>query len=125
MLRFLWWPGGNTSLPPEMYRMTAHPFGARSSPSIANYALRRTAEDWGNKYSVVTRQTVEQNFYGDDCFKSVESVDKVIQVINEVRDLCQNGGFRLTKLVSNNRKVLMSIPAEERGTTVRDLSPDE
>ena len=124
-LRFFWWPDGNTTLSPEMYRMTVHPFGARSSPSIANYALKRTAEDCGDEYSLVTKQTVEQNFYVDDCLKSVNSVEGAIEVVRELRDLCQRGGFRLTKFVSNSREVLQSIPSDERGKQVRDLALDE
>ena len=31
-LRFLWWPGGDTSKAPQVYRMCVHVFGATSSP---------------------------------------------------------------------------------------------
>ena len=44
-LRFLWWPNGNLDLEPEEYMMTMHPFGAVSSPSCANFALKKTAAD--------------------------------------------------------------------------------
>lgn len=42
-LRFLWWPGGDTTQEPVPYRMMVHLFGAVSSPSCAAYALKRTA----------------------------------------------------------------------------------
>lgn len=45
LLRFLWWPDGNLNTPMKEYRMAVHLFGATSSPSVASYALRRTAED--------------------------------------------------------------------------------
>ena len=125
LLRFFWWPGGDTTQPPEMYRMTVHPFGAKSSPSVANFALRRTAEDCCDEFSPEARQTVKQNFYVDDCLKSVDSVDKAVEVVQELRDLCQKGGFRLTKFVSNSREVLQSIPSDERGKQVRDLVRSE
>ncbi|GAA6102997.1 uncharacterized protein LOC117595338 [Tachysurus ichikawai] len=44
-LLFLWWPQGNVDDAPVEYRMTVHLFGAVSSPSIANFALRKTAQD--------------------------------------------------------------------------------
>ncbi|GAA6102057.1 diacylglycerol O-acyltransferase 1-like, partial [Tachysurus ichikawai] len=44
MLRFLWWPSGNTSQPLAEYHMLVHLFDAVSSPSCANYALKKTAE---------------------------------------------------------------------------------
>lgn len=41
LLRFLWWPDGDTSKDLVEYRMAVHLFGATSSPSCASYALRR------------------------------------------------------------------------------------
>ena len=43
LLRFLWWPDGDDSKPVKHYRMKAYLFGARSSPSCANFALQQTA----------------------------------------------------------------------------------
>jgi len=45
LLRFLWWPDGDISRDLEEYRMKVHLFGAVSSPTCANLALRKTAED--------------------------------------------------------------------------------
>lgn len=45
MLRYLWWPEGNITKEPVAYRMLVHLFGATSSPSCSNYALKRTAKD--------------------------------------------------------------------------------
>ena len=47
-LRYLWWLGGDTSKKIEVFRMTAHFFGARSSPSVVNFCLRKTASDFGH-----------------------------------------------------------------------------
>ena len=41
-LKFLWWPNGDFTHPPVNYQMCVHLFGAVSSPSCANYALRQT-----------------------------------------------------------------------------------
>ena len=40
-----WWPDGDTSADPEDYQMSVHLFGDISSPSCANFALRKTADD--------------------------------------------------------------------------------
>ena len=67
-LRFLWWPNGNIDERLEEYRMRVHLFGAVSSPSCANFALRQTAKDHSSKYGgSETRTTIERNFYVDDC----------------------------------------------------------
>ena len=44
-LRFLWWPDGDVLQKPRVYRMTVHLFGAASSPSCANYGLKKTGSD--------------------------------------------------------------------------------
>ncbi|XP_035989441.1 uncharacterized protein LOC118561455 [Fundulus heteroclitus] len=75
-LRFLWWPNGNTSQVPQEYRMTVHLFGAVSSPSCANYALRRTAEDNAQQFPVEVVSTIKHNFYVDDCLKSLPTADE-------------------------------------------------
>ncbi|XP_067652408.1 uncharacterized protein [Haliotis asinina] len=42
-LRFFWWPNGNIQGELKEFRMTGHTFGTISSPTIANYALRESA----------------------------------------------------------------------------------
>ncbi|KAL7870792.1 hypothetical protein SRHO_G00082890 [Serrasalmus rhombeus] len=83
LLRFLWWPEGDLNQPLREYKMVVHLFGAKSSPSCVNYALRRTAED------------------GKD-----------------------SGGFHLAKWSSNSRKVLSSLPENERAKEIKNLDLD-
>ena len=45
VFRFLRWPDSNLNRDPADYRMELHLFGATSSPSCANSALRKTADD--------------------------------------------------------------------------------
>ncbi|KAK3729480.1 hypothetical protein QZH41_019941, partial [Actinostola sp. cb2023] len=120
-LRFLWWPGGDLHTDPEEYQMLVHLFGAASSPSCANFALRQTAEDNKEDFDPVTAETVKRNFYVDDCLKSVESEEQAIQLQGELRQLLARGGFRLTKWMSNSIKVLESVPESERAPSVKDL----
>ncbi|KAK3712224.1 hypothetical protein QZH41_009770, partial [Actinostola sp. cb2023] len=65
-LRFLWWPDGNMEREPHEYQMSVHLFGGASSPSCANYALKKTAEDNKDYFDHETVQTVKGNFYVDD-----------------------------------------------------------
>ena len=60
-LRFLWWPDGNLDSQPEEYQMTVHLFGRASSPSCANFALKKTAEDNKGDFDVQTIETVKRN----------------------------------------------------------------
>ena len=83
-LRLLWWPGGNTELEPREYRMAVHLFGATSSPSCANIALRQTAIDHGTEFDKSVITTVNKNFYVDDCLKSFETEQNAIQLVQDL-----------------------------------------
>jgi hypothetical protein len=50
--------------------MQVHLFGATSSPSCANFSLRKTAEDNRKDFDLEVIETVNRNFYVDDCLKS-------------------------------------------------------
>lgn len=55
----------------------------------------------------------------DDGVTSVETVKKGIQLAQEVREICANGGLRLYKFVCNNDTVLNSIPSSEHATDIK------
>ena len=64
-----------------------------------------------------------KNFYADNLLKSVESEDSVIQLIQDVRKICQCSGFNLTMFTSNRKGVLKSVSENHRkdGVKNRDL----
>lgn len=105
-LRFLWWPKGNLEQELVQYRMNVHLFGAVSSPSVACYALRKAADDNAHKFSAEVTDTVKCNFYVDDLLKSLPSEEDAILMIQDLKAICQAGGFKLTKWFSNSREVL-------------------
>lgn len=109
---------------PEEYMMTVHLLGAVSSHSCANFALKKTAADNRADFSSKAVRTVEQNFYMDDCFKSVDSEEDAIHLSSELSQLLKRGGFRLTKWLSNKRKVIESVPVLDRAASIRDLDFD-
>ncbi|KAI2661009.1 UvrABC system protein B [Labeo rohita] len=121
LLSFLWWPNGDVNQNLVEYKMVVHLFGAKSSPSVANFALRKTAEENRSNASVEAVNTVLRNFYVDDCLKSVLSHDQAVALYNNLTNLCASGGFHLTKWASNSRALLTSIPESERVKDVRDL----
>ena len=63
---------------------------------------------------------LERNFYVD-MLKSFSTAEEAITVIQQVKDLCSNGGFNLTKFISNNKTALKkSIPDDSRRRAVKD-----
>ena len=123
VLRFLWWTD-KSQTQVKIYRMAVHLFGGIWSPSCANYALKRTADDNHKDFDIEAVTTVKQNFYVDDCLKSVISEDAAIKLVDQLSQLLLKGGFRLTKWVSNSREVLKSIPDSEKVSDVKDLDLD-
>ncbi|KAK5928662.1 hypothetical protein CgunFtcFv8_013710 [Champsocephalus gunnari] len=124
LLRFLWWPNGDHHQNFEEHRMVAHLFGATSSPSCASFALRKCAEDHREQFSPKVINTVLHNFYVDDCLTSVVSEEEAVELYHDLCALCAQGGFHLTKWISNRRTVLAAIPSMERAKEVKDLDLD-
>ncbi|KAK0138077.1 hypothetical protein N1851_025741 [Merluccius polli] len=124
-LRFLWWPQGDTRQTAREHRMLVHIFGAVSSPSVANFALQKTAADNENCFSPQVAETICHNFYVDDCAKSVAREFHAIQLVKDLTALCSEGGFQLTQWVSNSRAVLASIPNEHRAKEMKSLDLDK
>ena len=105
--------------------MRVHLFGGASSPSCANFALKKTTEDNKADFGHETVETVKRNFYVDDCLKSVASDNAIIRLTGQLRELLSRGGFKLTKWLSNSRKVIESVPESERAALVKNLDFDQ
>ncbi|XP_062567165.1 uncharacterized protein LOC134229426 [Saccostrea cucullata] len=123
-LRFLWWEDGDPRKHVIEYQMIVHLFGATSSPSCANYALRKTAQDYKGLYNTEVINTVLRNFYVDDCLKSVKTVSDATSLLFDVQNLLMKGGFHISKWISNRREVMNCIPFSERAKEVKDLDLD-
>ncbi|XP_068734749.1 uncharacterized protein [Montipora capricornis] len=109
-LRFLWWENGDMEKEPIEFRMKVHLFGAVSSPGCANFALKRTANDFEFKFDTEAAEFVRLDFYVDDGLKSVSSTSQAIALIQNTRHLCGEGGFNLHKFVSNDKEVVEAAP---------------
>ena len=117
-VRFLWWPDGDLSQDLAEYEMTVHIFGAVSSPSCSNFGLCRAADDYECKIGTESTDVLCKNFYVDDCLRSDKTVHVAINRMHNVIDACAHGGFHLTKLTSNDRRVLETIPTRGGWTAI-------
>ncbi len=111
-LRFLWTDDIHSN---ETYtmQMLVHIFGAKCSPTCANYALQRTARDNLTYSDPLVTETVLKSFYMDDLLKSVDSLDVACKLANDLIIMLKRGGFRLTKFMSNSPEILASLPDSE------------
>ena len=109
-LRFLWWKNGDCTQRPVEYRMCVHFWGAVSSPGCANFALRQVASDNESEFGSVVANFIKGDFYVDDGFKSVATVEDAIEMIDSSN-----------KFLSNSKEVLDSIPSEDLAKGLKDL----
>ena len=92
-LKFLWWGDGNPKLLVKIYQLTVHTFGLISSPSIASFALRRTAEENRVICSEEAVETIKRYMYVDDLLTSVKSCEEGIHLVREFNALLESNGF--------------------------------
>ena len=83
-LRFLWYQDGDLEKPLATYCMKVHLFGSTSLPSVASFALRRTAEDNETNTCEKVIHTVYKNFYVDDLCKSFSTVEEAVEMIKQL-----------------------------------------
>ena len=93
--------------------MTVDLFGATLSPSCAAFALRQAAVDYGPEFEPYVAYAVEKSFYVDGCLLSF-SREIGIKLAKNLISLSSKAGFRFTTWISNNQKVINTIPEEER-----------
>ena len=122
-LSFLW-RGLDSDRAPEVYQMQVVIFGAKCSPTLANAALRKTAEDHvkDEPGSQTAARAVTRNFYMDDFLKSEKTTEDAKMTQSEVTRLLEQGGFKLTKWQSNSPEVLEQVEEENRRPSVIDLA---
>jgi len=102
--------------------MTRHLFGGVWSPACAAFALLKTLEEGGARSS-----NAKRCFYVDDLLLSTESENEAKLYVQELQETLKNGGFHLTKWMSNSKNVMAGIPQQERSPGVKniDLARDE
>lgn len=114
-LRFLW-RHGRTSEPAVVYQWQVLPFGTACSPCCATYALQAHAKVDLEATDEV-RQTVERNFYVDNCLKSVPTEAQAVQLVNRLQCHLKEGGFELRQWASNIPEVICHLPAELKSSS--------
>ena len=108
-LRILWFEENNIEGNIKEYRFKRLPFGLNCSMSMADYCLRKTAEENEVEVSAETVEVVKSSFYVDDGLVSCKSIAEGKKCVNELIALLHSGGFELRKFVSENDEILSDI----------------
>ena len=107
-LRLFWLNSDNEI---SQYRLKVHVFGATSSPSVANFALKQAATDFANDVQVEAE--IKNNFYVDDHAGSYRSESEAIDVVGQIKESLKKGGFNLTQFKSNSGYVTECFSSNE------------
>jgi hypothetical protein len=99
----------------DTYLVPPHP------PDIRIYALKRTADDYEDEFGAEAADTLWRNFYVDDSLKSAPTADEAVSLVKGLKGVCQKGGFKLTKFISNSVEVNQSIPLKNRAQNIKKL----
>ena len=106
------WHHFDSSTEPTKYVMTRLMFGVKSSPFLAMKSIQHH----------ISRPDMQERFpkacnckslYVDDLCNGGSDVNEVIDLVSQLIELFQLGGWRLTKFVSNSRAVMDSVPNED------------
>ena len=119
-LRFLWFPNSDLYEKPVPYRLKVHVFGAKSSPSCASHALRKSAELSAYPKEVI--EVVLRSFYVEDVLKSEVSVKSTVELAKNLISLLESNGFDLTSFMSNSCKLLSSLPINKLSKDLKELN---
>ena len=101
-LRFLWTDEDGKLMP---YQYNRHIFGAKSSPTCANYALQQSAKLFEMKHPIAL-QVAMDNFYVNDVLLSVHTSKQASEIIHELKSLLAKRGFKFTKWLSNFEEIV-------------------
>ena len=89
------------------YQYNLRIFGAKLSPTCANYAMQQCAKLFGLEHPIASH-VVMDNFYVDDTLLSVHTIEQASEVIHDLKSLLAKGGFKLTKWFSNSEEIFQN-----------------
>lgn len=109
--RILWRPPGSTEI--KSYRLKTVTFGVASAPFLAIRSLFKIADDICVEAPELAEK-IKTQFYVDDYFDSLETVEEAREVIEQISEALAKYGFTLKKWKSNNEKSISQLQNSEK-----------
>ena len=101
--------------------MKVHVFGKTSSPAVANFCLRKTADVGEQEFGSDAKDFVYNNFYVDEGLKSVANPTEVIDLLTHTRAMLATANLHLHKIASSHPEVTHAFPTKDQASDLRDL----
>ena len=101
--------------------MKVHVFGNNSSPAVATFCLRKTADVGEQEFGSDAKDFVYNNFYVNDRLKSVANPAEATGLLTRTRAMLATANLRLHKIASSHPEVTHASPREDQASKLRDL----
>ena len=121
LLRFLWYKNNDPNGEITEYRMKVHIFWNTSSPAVANYGLRKTAEVGEDEFGSDAKAFVNRNFYVDDGLHSAPTTEDAIDLLRRTQTMLATANLRLHKVASSHAEVMGAFPSEDHASGLHNL----
>lgn len=119
--RILW--RFNRSEPIQEFALTTVTYGTTSAPYLAVKTLQQLAKDEETKYPVAAR-TIKKDVYIDDILSGEDSIERAIQLQNNIIQLLELGKFTLRKWSSNKIELLHNLPEKLKDQTTYEFTTE-
>ncbi|XP_038118287.1 uncharacterized protein LOC119769527 [Culex quinquefasciatus] len=103
----------NADEPIRIYELTTVTYGTASAPYLATKCLQKLGEI-GEKTHPSAAKVLKRDFYVDDMLAGAHTVAEGKELVAEMVDLMESGGFSLRKWHSNSRDILLDVPEHLR-----------
>ncbi|XP_011859064.1 PREDICTED: uncharacterized protein LOC105556580 [Vollenhovia emeryi] len=90
------------------YHLTTVTYGTKAAPFLAVRTRMQLAEDEGHRFPLAV-PSITRGRYVDDIFGGGDTGEQLIEIVHQLEDLCQAGGFPLAKWHSNHPELLNAI----------------
>jgi hypothetical protein len=121
LLRFLWFADNDKEKYVIVYQMVVHLFGNTSSPAVATFGLRKTAEEGEKEFGRDAKDFVVEDFYVDDGLTSRDTAEGTVSLIKNTQAKLATANLRLHMIASNSIEVMKSFPDLDRVESLKDL----
>ena len=97
--------------------MKVHVFSNMSSPAVAIFCLRKTAE-LGKEFGLDAKEFMHNNFYVDNGLKSVTDSAEAVDLLSHTQAMLAAHNLSLHKIVSNDLNVTQAFTNEGKASNM-------